>query len=75
MQKLDVVHLFILRISNLEKDLKKARKKEAEDTKALEDAVKMVEENLRKTTVRDEENADDLKCFQKYPNTLTGDYL
>ena len=44
--------LIISRITNLEKDLKKARKKEAEDTKVLEDAVKMVEENLRKTTVR-----------------------
>ena len=42
---------FHLRINSLERELEKVRKREAEDTKVLEDAVKMVERNLQKSTV------------------------
>ena len=43
---------FYVRINTLEGELEKVRKREAEDTKVLEDAVKMVEQNLQKSTVR-----------------------
>lgn len=40
------------RISSLQKELEKVRKKEADETKALEDVVHIVEENLQATTTR-----------------------
>jgi len=40
-----------LRICSLQTEVNKTRKRETEDTKVLENAVKMVEENLQTTTV------------------------
>ena len=45
------VILSSFRISNLQRELEKSRLKEADETRAMEDVVRMVEQNLEKTTV------------------------
>lgn len=40
------------RVTGLQKELEKVRKKEAEETRDLDNVVQMVEENLQKTTTR-----------------------
>lgn len=45
------VILSSFRISNLQRELEKSRLKEADETRAMEDVARMVEQNLEKTTV------------------------